>query len=220
MIAAGIALGVVGFLGGQAAHAAVISVEGSSNCDGPDAWVATWVIRVSADSADELWRLDVAGEVGEPRSVAEPTVLEHIHSMDEPIADLDAVATFIVDGSTAAATSTMERPAVCASAPAPVALGETIPVESPQPDVVAPAAASSEPDAAVEPAPAAASPAVPVAAAVASASVPTSAETATGASASELPATGSTSGLLVVLALASIVAGAALMRLARGPMRA
>ena len=122
-----VAAGALLLVGANTAQAGDIDVVGSTNCDGPDTWVATWVVSVTADAPDETWRLDSSAGVGEVRPVSEPVVLDQVQTMDQPMAHLDAVATIMESGSTASVAATVERPAACMSAPAPPATVATPP---------------------------------------------------------------------------------------------
>ncbi len=117
-IGVGIAL-MFGVASGQV-QASAISVGGSSNCAGADAWVATWVVSATGDSPTDTWRLDAPAGYSEFRSVAETIVVEQVQPLDQAVASLDVIATFADSGSSVTATATMERPTACAAAPAPV----------------------------------------------------------------------------------------------------
>ena len=72
-IGVGIAL-MFGMASGQV-QAPAISVGGSSNCAGADAWVATWVVSATGDSPTDTWRLDAPAGYSGFRSVAETSWL-------------------------------------------------------------------------------------------------------------------------------------------------
>jgi hypothetical protein len=243
---AGVIIGVVAtaaLLGAPgAASATAIGVGGSSNCAGPDAWVATWRISVTSASADETWRLDApVGDAGF-RSVAEPAVVERVHGMDEPVAQLDVAITLADAETVLSASASMDRPTVCTSAPAPPVTSGIVdpgdPAGDPVGDSTAASAAVGAALATTAPsdtdglrstsAPAPARSTAPVVAPNTSMNVapnsapnvaPNSAPNVAPA-ANELPATGSTTTALVGIALACVTAGGLLVRLAGGPMPA
>ena len=206
-VAVAIAL-MFGMASGQV-QASAISVGGSSNCAGADAWVATWVVSATGDSPTDTWRLDAPAGYSEFRSVAETIVVEQVQPLDQAVASLDVIAIFAESGSSVTATATMERPTACAAAPAPVITSvPAVPALTGSTDVtgVLASADAMGPRAAVSNASMAAGPAP------ASAQAPSATPTST-----ELPETGSTSGVLVALAFGFLAAGGMLLRLGRGP---
>jgi LPXTG-motif cell wall-anchored protein len=210
------ALGVIGLLGGGAVQASGLSIDATSNCSGAGAWVATWVVSITSDVPGETWRVESAAGASEPQPVADPIVLEQARSMDEPLANLDAVATLLGSGATVSATATVERPTACMSAPAPTnAIAETIDVAEVDPADHAIESTRAELASGAQ----LTAPSAPAVAPV----VPTQApsDVVSGApdvvSGAELPATGSTNGALVAIALACVVAGALLVRLSVRP---
>lgn len=215
IIGMGIAAGVVSVLGGGAVHAAVITVEGASNCDGPESWVASWFVSITSDSPGETWRLDSSAGAGDPRPTADPVVLEQVQSMDEPIAHLDAVATLLESGTTVSATATVERPTACISAPAPTnAVAAEAPPAPGEPDEVAAGVTIESAEAEPTANSAFVAPAAQTVPSLATIAMRT--DSVGGAPEhAELPATGSTSGVLVSLAFACVAGGALLLRLGR-----
>ncbi len=198
------------------ASATAIGVEGSSDCAGPDAWVATWRISVTSASADETWRLDApVGDAGF-RSVAEPVVVEQVYAMDEPIAQLDVTITLVDAETTLSTSASMDWPTVCTSAPAPpVASGAVDPGDSTGDSTDDQAALTMTapidiggPDPGTESTPATSARTRSIALAVAPSVSP---------GVNELPATGSTSSILAGIATACVAVGGLLLRLAGGP---
>ena len=120
-------------------------------------------------------------------------MVEQVQPLDQAVASLDVIATFADSGSSVTATTTMERPTACAAAPAPVITSVPAVAALTGSTDVTGALASADamgPRATVSNASMAAGPAS------ASTQAPSVTPTST-----ELPETGSTSGVLVALTL-------------------